>query len=160
MEKQVRALKEVPHSRRASTNTPNQVWSLVQEGLFEYPLADDGKPALLANRCINCGATFFPKRALCPSCFEQGDMEEVRLPRQGILYACTVIHRDSPAGIPAPYAYGYVEIPAHRIRVFALLTGSDPLSFHPGQEVELVIEPIKTDPEGNQIIGYKFKPVS
>lgn len=159
MEKQIRALKEGPHSRRAPTNTPDQVWSLVQEGLFDYPLAD-GKPALLANRCINCGTTFFPKRVLCPTCFEEGDMEEVRLASRGTLYACTVIHRDSPAGIRAPYAYGYVEIPVDKVRVFALLTGSDPSSFHSGQEVELVIEPIKTDPEGRQVIGYKFKPVS
>jgi uncharacterized protein len=159
MKNQIRASTMASHSWETSPHGLSSSWILVQEGLFKYPLADDGKPTLLANRCMNCGATFFPKRALCPACFEQGFLEDIKLDRRGILYACTVIHRDSPAGIPAPYAYGYVEIPANQIRVFALLTGSDPSSFHPGQEVELVVEPIRTDSEGKQIIGYKFKPV-
>ena len=137
----------------------DQSWDLVQEGLFEYPLANDQAPALLANRCTNCGKTFFPKRPLCPYCFEQGEMEEIKLGRRGIIYACTVIHRNSPTGIIAPYACGYVEIPANKVRVFGLFTGGDPSSFAPGQEVELVVEPIKINNQGTQIIGYKFKPV-
>lgn len=159
MKKPIRVSAREPHSLERSPHRSSSSGVLVQEGLFEYPSADNGKPALLANRCTTCGATFFPKRLLCPACFEQGVMEDIRLGRRGILYACTVIRRDSPAGIPAPYAYGYVEIPANQVRIFALLTGSDPSSFHSGQEVELVIEPIKTDPEGRQVIGYKFKPV-
>ena len=160
MEKQIRVYTRMPHPLETSPHGSSSSWILVQEGLFEYPLAKDGKPALLANRCMNCGITFFPKRFLCPTCFEQGGMEEVKLARRGTIYACTVIQRDSPTGITAPYAYGYVEIPANKVRVFALLTGSDPSSFHAGQEVELVVEPIRTDSEGKQIIGYKFKPVS
>ena len=143
-----------------SLNEANQTWSLVEEGLFEYPLANDQAPALFANRCTNCGKTFFPKRLLCPYCFDKGEMEEIKLDRRGVIYACTVIHRNSPAGIIAPYAYGYVDIPVNKVRVFGLFTGDDPLSFAPGQEVELVVEPIKIDPQGKQIIGYKFKLVS
>jgi len=143
-----------------SLNEANQTWSLVEEGLFEYPLAEGQTPTLLANRCTNCGKTFFPKRPLCPYCFDKGEMEEIKLDRRGAIYACTVIHRNSPTGIIAPYAYGYVDIPVNKVRVFGLFTGGDPLSFAPGQEVELVVEPIKIDPQGKQIIGYKFKPVS
>ena len=86
-------------------------------------------------------------------------MEEIKLDRQGIIYACTVVHRDSPTGIIAPYAYGYVDIPVNKVRVFGLFDGSDPSSFTPGQKVELAVEPIKVDHQGKQIIGYKFKPV-
>ena len=160
MKKPIKASTRVAHALESLPHRSSFSGTLVQEGLFEYPFADNGKPALLANRCITCGTTFFPKRLLCPACFEQGTMEDIKLGRRGILYACTVIHRDSPAGITAPYAYGYVEIPANQVRVFGLLTGSDPSSFHSGQEVKLVIEPVKTDPEGRQVIGYKFKPVS
>ena len=84
-------------------------------------------------------------------------MEEMQLDQRGIIYACTVMHRNSPTGIVAPYAYGYVDIPANRVRVFGLFTGGDPSSFAPGQAVELVLEPIKTDPQGKPIIGYKFR---
>ena len=99
---------------KTSLNQTNQTWALVEEGLFEYPIADNQVPALLANRCTNCGKTFFPKRPLCPYCFDKGEMEEIKLDRRGIIYACTVIHRNSPTGIIAPYAYGYVDIPSTR----------------------------------------------
>jgi uncharacterized OB-fold protein len=134
-----------------------QSWIPVQPGLFEYPVPDGQVPALLANRCTKCGKSFFPKRTLCPYCCDKGIMEDITLDRQGIIYASTVIYIPSPVGIKAPYAYGYVEIPANQVRIFALFTGDDPFSFTPGQEVELVLEPIRKDHQGKQIIGYKFK---
>jgi uncharacterized OB-fold protein len=138
----------------------DQSWEMVQEGLFDYPLADGKKPALLANRCTKCGKTFFPKRNICPHCYEGGTLAEIHLDSRGIIYACTVVQIPSPVGIKAPYAYGYVEIPANQIRVFALFTGDDPYSFTPGREVELVVEPIRENHQGQKVIGYKFKPAS
>lgn len=138
----------------------DQSWELVQEGLFDYPLADRQRPALLANRCNKCGKSFFPKRNLCPDCFEDGNLEDILLDKRGIIYASTVVHVTSPVGIKAPYAYGYVEIPKNQVRIFALFTGSDPPSFIPGQEVELVVEPVWENNRGQKIIGYKFKPIS
>ena len=132
----------------------------VRVGLFEYPLADGKSPVLLANRCTQCGKTFFPKRVLCPYCFDTGEMEKITLERQGIIYACTVVHIPSPVGIKAPYAYGYVDIPANSIRLCTLFKGDDPFSFAPGQEVELVLEALRINEKGQQIIGYKFRAVS
>jgi len=142
------------------TDGENQNWVPVQEGLFEFP-ADEGQhPALLANTCSNCGKCFFPKRALCPNCFEQGQLEDIVLDGKGVIYAVTVVHLSSPAGIEAPYAYGYVNIPTNNIRVPALFTGAHPNSFQAGMEVEPVLETIRTDADGRHIIGYKFKPAS
>jgi uncharacterized protein len=132
----------------------------VQEGLFNYPLMDGERPALKGNRCSHCGKNFFPKRAVCPECFISGHMEEIELERQGVVYASTVVRVSSPTGIKAPYAYGYVDLPANQLRVFALFTGADPGSFVPGRKVEVVLEPIGTDTEGNAVIAYKFRPVS
>ena len=132
----------------------------VQAGLFNYPLRDGERPALKGNRCSRCGKNFFPKRAVCPQCFISGHMEEIELERQGFVYASTVVRVSSPTGIKAPYAYGYVDLPANQLRVFALFTGADPGSFLPGRKVEVVLEPIGTDTEGNAVIGYKFRPVS
>lgn len=151
---------EAPRVEADSCREGNKAWVLVQEGLFEYPLPHNRAPALLGNRCTRCGRTFFPGRDLCPYCFDQGNMEEAELDKRGIIYACTVVYRNSPTGILAPYAYGCVEIPANGVRVFALFTGGAPSSFTPGQEVELVIEPVRIDGDGKQVIGYKFKPVS
>jgi hypothetical protein len=131
----------------------------VAPGLFHFPLEKGNDPALTGNRCKICDKRFFPKKTLCPYCFEKGDMEDVELDRFGIIYACTLVHINSPSGIKAPYSYGYVDIMADNIRVFGLFTGADPFSFHAGQKVELILEPIKIDKEGQEVIGYKFKPV-
>jgi len=87
-------------------------------------------------------------------------MEEIELDSQGVIYASTVVRVSSPAGIKAPYAYGYVDLPANQLRVFALFSGADPGSFVPGRKVEVVLEPISKDTDGNTVIGYKFKPVA
>ena len=133
---------------------------LVQPGLFDYPPPKGLAPALLGNCCSHCGKNFFPKRAICPECFISGVMEDVELERQGVIYASTVVRVSSPTGIKAPYAYGYVDLPASQLRVFALFTGAEPGSFVPGQKVELVLEPLGADTEGKTLIGYKFRPVS
>jgi len=86
-------------------------------------------------------------------------MEDVALDRRGVIYASTVVHIDSPAGIKAPYAYGYVDLPANQLRVFALFTGADPTTFAPGQEVEMVLEPLGIDRDGNKIVAHKFRPI-
>ena len=138
----------------------NQDWIPVQEGLFEFPPDEERRPALLANTCRNCGKCFFPKRTICPYCFEQGQLEDMVLDGSGVIYAVTVVHISAPSGIKAPYAYGYVDIPANKIRIFSLFTGDDPSAFHAGMPVELVLETLKTDSRGRRIIGYKFKPVS
>jgi len=138
----------------------SQSWEVIQEGLFHYPLDPGQKLALIANRCTGCGKAFFPRRSLCPHCFEEGVLEDISLDHRGIIYASTVVHIPSPAGIKAPYAYGYVQIPKNQIRIFALFTGADPFTFKPGQEVELVVEPVSENHQGQDIIGYKFKPIT
>ena len=147
------------NSSKTQKKEKNKDWVLIQTGLFDYPVKEGQYPALLASRCTSCGKSFFPKRTLCPHCFEQGEMEDITLERRGVIYTCTVVHIPSPTGIKAPYAYGYVDIPANNIRVFALFTGADPYSFRSSQEVVLVLEPIKKEQQGQQIIGYKFKPL-
>ncbi len=132
---------------------------VVEPGIFSYPLAEGEKPALLGSQCTKCGRSFFPKRSLCPGCFEEGTMKNMALDRRGVIYSSTVVRVPSPAGIKPPYAYGYVDIPGNNIRVFALFTGVDPNSFATGQEVELVLEPVTVNKQGQQVIGYKFKPI-
>jgi uncharacterized OB-fold protein len=145
---------------KRSQSSKNQNWIPVQEGLFDFPPEKGLHPALLANSCRHCGKSFFPKRTFCPDCFEQGELEDIALDRKGVIYAVTVVHLSPPSGIKAPYAYGYVNIPVNNIRVLTPFTGASPDSFQAGMEVELVLEPIRTDSNGQHIIGYKFKPIS
>lgn len=132
----------------------------VQPGLFDYPVKKGEKGRLLASRCRKCGATFFPRRTVCRHCLNEENMEGIRLSPRGVIYACTVVHVDSPSGVKAPYAFGYVDIPADNIRVFALFSSADRELIEPGQEVELVLEPIATNDEHKQVIGYKYRPLA
>ena len=150
----------MPESAKSMSDRIEQGWVPVQVGLFDYPLIDRQRPVLRGNQCKDCGKTFFPKRSLCPGCFDHGNMEDIELETRGIIYASTVVHVNSPAGIKAPYAYGYVDLPGNQIRVFALFTGDDPASFKPGQEVELILEPLGKNRDGHIVIGYKFRPIS
>jgi uncharacterized OB-fold protein len=148
----------------APTYTPIGIggvsWIVVEPGLFEYPVPEGQKPALFGNRCTKCGRVFFPRRQICPDCFDEGTMEIKGLDSRAVIYSSTVVRIPSPAGLKPPYAYGYVDIPADRIRLHALLEGTDLASLAPGTEVKLVIAPIAVNKQGQQVIGYKFKPIS
>lgn len=133
-------------------------WVVVQPGLFQYPLAAEEKPALLADRCCRCKRVFFPKRRLCPACFST-EMEDIWIRGRGLIYSAAVVHIPSPTGIAAPYAYGYVDMEDEDVRVFGLFSGDRPESFHAGREVELAVGPVSTDNLGRQVVGYQFVPV-
>ena len=86
-------------------------------------------------------------------------MEEVPLSTRGAIDTFTVIHV-APLGFKAPYVQAFVNLP-EGVRIFSLITGCDPLQndLKDGSEVELVIEKIREDEKGNDLIGYKFRPV-
>lgn len=135
-------------------------WVVVEPGLFEYPVPPGAKPALLGSHCKKCDKMYFPRREICPDCFDVDAMEIKGLDSRGVIYSSTVVRVPSPAGLKPPYAYGYVDIPADKIRLHTLLEGTDPASLAPGTEVELVIGPFLVNREGQQVIGYKFKRVA
>lgn len=87
-------------------------------------------------------------------------MEEISLGSVGKLDTYTIV-RQAPPGFTAPYILGMVRLPDGP-EVFTVITGceinSDALRV--GQEMELVIDKLKEDEEGNEIIGWKFKPVA
>jgi len=63
-------------------------------------------------------------------------------------------------GFPAPYIQAYVDIEEEPL-IFSLITGCEAKegALEIGDEVELVIEKITQDDEGNDAIGYKFRPI-
>ena len=58
-----------------------------------------------------------------------------------------------------PYAEGFVELP-EGVRVETLFTGCDFNDLKVGMDVEMIIEKLHEDEEGNEIVAFKFKPVS
>ncbi len=117
--------------------------------------ADGSSPHLIAGRCSNCGSYFFPKKELCPSCFDQGQVEEVPLNGQGKLLSYTVVRRGLGSK-RLPYGLGYIQVPWNLI-VFAQLTDCDLDHLAIGMNMEVVFE--EEEEEGRKILIYKFRPM-
>lgn len=115
-------------------------------------------PALAGGQCPACGKVYFPVKRVCPGCFGDGQ-RKVPLSRRGRLHTFTVSHM-GPAGIPKPYAIGFVDLP-EGIRLFSLLTQCEPWErvLRVDMDVEMVLEAIERDEAGVEIVGYKFRPV-
>lgn len=113
---------------------------------------------LVGTRCGACGKTFFPKKEVCPECFD-GELSEVPLSRRGKLHAYTLSVM-GPRHLPKPYLAAFVELP-EGIKLYTLLTGCEPApeAVRIGMDVEMVIEKITEDESGNEVMGYKFRPV-
>ena len=134
----------------------------VADGIFEIR---DGKPVLLGTRCTNCGNHMFPRQTGCPRCLFN-EQEDVELATAGTLWTWTV-QAFPPKAPPylgpvgddfTPYGVGYVELP-DQLRVEGRLTVADPEHLKIGMPMELVLEPLSLDEDGNQIVTYAFAPV-
>ena len=131
----------------------------LMEGLFTISSVD-GQPRLIGGECSNCGKKFFPKRVICPRCFSDEKIKEILLGPRGSIYAFTTVRIPPPLGFEVPYTYGYVDLIESDVRVPAMFSGQKPDQFKIGMDVTLVIDKLRTDKEGNEIIGYKFKPIA
>ena len=128
----------------------------LREGVFRIPQSSGEKPALIASRCPRCGAHFFPRRAICLACGHQG-LEEALLSARGRIYTFTIARQTPPGSlIQAPYVVAQVELP-ERVVVATVLSDCDVDSVRIGMDVEMVLEKVKEDGEGNDVVAYKFK---
>jgi uncharacterized OB-fold protein len=118
----------------------------------------DNQPHLVGTRCSSCGAAFFPPRYICSYCLTDEGVQKARLGNKGKLYSYTVIHVASKEFNP-PYAFGFVIIEPENIRIPTVLTGFDlNEELKSGTEMEMVIETLRHDEQGNEIVSYMFRP--
>jgi len=131
----------------------------VREGLWTTPSSPDEEPQLIATRCYSCEEILFPRRQMCLNC-QSKDLEDIKLSCTGKIYSVTVVMQKPPADYhgPVPYAFGYAELP-DGVRIETLFTGCDPDTLEVGMAVELVIEKLHEDEQGNEISAYKFRPI-
>jgi len=113
--------------------------------------------SLTGGRCPACGQTYFPTKPVCPSCFN-AEQQKIPLSGKGTLHTFARSHM-GPSGIPTPFTIGFIDL-REGIKLFSLLTQCEPWDkvLAVGMEMEMVIEPIRQDEEGNEIVGYKFRP--
>ena len=132
----------------------------IEEGLWITPSSPGEKPQLIGSRCLSCGELYFPrkKKGLCIHCQQRG-LEDVKLSGRGKIVSFTVVEKAPAGGFykgTVPYAYGDVHL-LEGVALRSLFTGNmDELKV--GMDVEMVIEKLCDDDEGNEIITYKFAP--
>jgi uncharacterized OB-fold protein len=132
------------------------------EDVFTWP-SDD--PQLIGARCDGCAAITFPYQGSCPRC---GGVEMAHhlLPRRGTLWTFTTqefLPKEPYAGGETPetfrpYGVGLVQL-GDEVRVEGRLTEADPAALSIGMDVELVIVPFRTDPDGTEVLTFAFAPV-
>ncbi len=128
-------------------------------GIMHEATLPGDKSYLIGSKCNACGRTFFPKQSVCRICMRDNTMQETALSSRGKIDTFTVVHV-APMGFKAPYIQAFVDLP-EGLRIFSLITGCEPSedALKTGTEVELVIDKITEDEKGNDLIGYKFRPV-
>ena len=131
----------------------------IRPDLFTFK---DGVPYLVGSKCQHCGRVYFPKRTICYDCKKLDPMPDVLLSRKGELKQGIVVG-SAPVGFTAPYVVGYVMLP-EGVKLFTQLVKEgvsnedmtdDELT--PGRDVEVLVEKIREDDDGNDVIGFKFK---
>lgn len=132
----------------------------LKQGLFEPAGPGNDRPYLIGSRCTVCSYTTFPRKTVCVKCRRDDTMETLRLGPYGTLVNFAVM-RVGPPDFPPPYTVGYVRMKEGPV-VFTQITGcgAEDDALRSGQEMELVIETIKKDPQGNNLVGWKFRPVT
>lgn len=119
----------------------------------------EGKPYLIGSKCKVCSYVAFPKKVVCPSCVNKESMEEIELSGKGKVETFSVLHVSAP-GFAVPYIVAYIVL-SEGPRVFSMINGCEPSekSLEVGTDVEIIIGKIRDDEQGNEIVGYKFKPI-
>lgn len=128
----------------------------VEPGIWHEP--DDGKVQLIGMRCPNCGEITFPKTSRCLYC-QNEEVEEYLLKNEGTVTAASVVTRPPAKHYrgPVPFAIGFVEL-EDELRVWTPLASSDPEVFKSGMEVELVLQDLYQNDEGDTVVGFAFTP--
>jgi uncharacterized OB-fold protein len=121
------------------------------------------KPHLVGSKCASCGAIFLDaKRVACSKCGTSGNLQHLPLSDKGKVWVFSVIHQSFP-GIKTPYVTAVVDLP-EGISVKSNLVDVDPeeLEKNPqkafGMPVELVVNQVATDRQGNPVMAFQFRP--
>jgi len=123
--------------------------------------SSDGVVRLLASKCKQCGEIFFPKKngGVCTHC-QHDEFSEITLSPKGKIYSYSVVNIRPPEYYKGevPYALGYVDLP-EGVKVETLFTQCDFDMLKVNMEVEMILDTLHIDEEGNEVICYKFRPV-
>ena len=122
-----------------------------------FDVTDNGVE-LKGSKCQSCGEVFYPRRVVCAKCLHEGT-EDVILSSTGTLYTWTWVHLPLFAktdSTVSSYGVGQVDLPEGP-RIQAILQG-EPSDFEIGMQLQLDVETLRQDDDGNDVVIYRFRP--
>ena len=133
----------------------------VKEDFLSKPLYPLEEVSLMGSKCHKCGEVFLGRAVACQNC-QSEDMESLNLSRTGKLYSYTIDWNRPPGDYKGPdpyepFAVGLVELP-DGIRILSVLADCDLDKLEIDMDLELSVEELYKDEEGNTIVTYKFRP--
>ncbi len=131
----------------------------VENYFYKMPESGDEGPSLLGSRCTTCGEVYFPQTPQCKKCYTE-TTEVMVLSRVGKVHSSTIVHlAPSVYAGEVPYALGQVELD-NGVLIPTRLVGGVEKPVPIGTEVELELEALGKDDDGNNIIVHTFRPLT
>lgn len=131
----------------------------IEPGFFRIPDNRDALPVLLGSRCPACEEVFYPRRVVCARCLHEG-CDDLDLSPRGRIWTWTWCHVPMFGKVDADVAgYGVAQIDLPEgPRVQAILMG-DADQFAIGDEVEIGLETLRENDDGDEVVIYRYRPV-
>jgi uncharacterized OB-fold protein len=123
--------------------------------LVDYLVLGDD-PHLVANECTACGARFFDRRNACAACGATG-FAPVDVPTTGEVRSFTIVSFAAP-GIEVPFVAAVVDCEGTSVQANLINVPPDPEHVTLGMKVRLATQPIGTDKDGTEAVGFGFEP--
>jgi len=136
----------------------------IKEDFFATPLSPPDQVRLRGSKCRACGTVILGKSVACQNCGSQ-DIEKIVLSRRGKIYSYTIIRYPPlpPYAGPEPFqpfAIAWVELP-EGVRILSPLVGckidESETDLKVDMNVELTVDKVCDDEEGNELMTYKFR---
>jgi len=127
---------------------------------------DEESPHLIGTQCTSCKTYYFPKQNMfCrnPDCGSES-FQEVPLSRKGKIWSYTSASYKPPEPFVAPdpfvpYTIAAVELEREKMIILGQVVGGvEPSDIKVGDPVELVMDTLYTDDDGEKLI-WKWQPV-
>ncbi|MBE9486352.1 MAG: OB-fold domain-containing protein [Chloroflexi bacterium] len=128
----------------------------VAPGIFTLPPYDEASPTLLGGYCPDCDRRYFPRPKHCPGCL--GPIQETTVGSAGTIYSYTIVRIKPPLGFPSPYSVVYVDLAESGLRVFGLFDPEAIDQLRIGLEVNLAVEPLGHNGQGEPRLRPYFTP--
>ncbi len=113
---------------------------------------------ILGDRCLKCGADFFPPVNICRKCGSM-ELEDREMPRTGTLLSFT-LQKESLFGFEdqEPMIFGLVRL-ANGVKIVSQIVDIPYEALREGMKLHAVFRRVRSDGESGQIFyGYKFGP--